>query len=247
MAVAIALGTPTPTRSPARAGPSSKSSDRSDTPGSGGSASITSWFRGVRRLLSAWLPKFYTDTYGLSLHTAALLTAVFIFPASLLRPLGGWLSDRHGPRSVTYAVFVVMALTLAILCLPNGNYLGLSYDPGPGIFTAACSSWSPSRWGLARGRFSSTCRTIIPTTSGPWVVWSERGALGGFVLPPIFGWLGRASGVPRLAFGSILALTVVSLVWLHLAVLAVQATEKEKREVALGEVVATPLRLEFPE
>ena len=37
---------------------------------------------------------------------AALLTALFIFPASLLRPLGGYLSDRFGPRTVTYAIFV---------------------------------------------------------------------------------------------------------------------------------------------
>ena len=41
--------------------------------------------------LSAWLPKFYIDTYGVSLSTAALLAATFILPASLLRPLGGYL------------------------------------------------------------------------------------------------------------------------------------------------------------
>ncbi len=57
--------------------------------------------------LSGLLPKFYVDNYGLSLHDAALLTALFIFPASLLRPLGGYLSDRYGPRVVTYAAFIV--------------------------------------------------------------------------------------------------------------------------------------------
>ncbi|MBM4361458.1 MAG: MFS transporter, partial [Deltaproteobacteria bacterium] len=42
--------------------------------------------------LSVWLPKYYVDVYGLSLRSAALLAALFIFPASLLRPLGGYLS-----------------------------------------------------------------------------------------------------------------------------------------------------------
>ena len=73
--------------------------------------------------LSAWLPKFYIDTYGVSLPTAALLAATFILPASLLRPLGGYLSDRWGPRGVTYAVFIVMTVALIILSLPSGTFV----------------------------------------------------------------------------------------------------------------------------
>src|SRR5262249_41075685 len=44
------------------------------------------------------------------------------------------------------------------------------------------------------------------------------GALGGFVLPPAFGWLGRSTGVPQLAFVALLVLTLWSLSWLHLTV-----------------------------
>jgi NNP family nitrate/nitrite transporter-like MFS transporter len=47
--------------------------------------------------LSAWLPKYYVDNFGVELQVAALLTATFIFPASLLRPVGGWFSDRTAP------------------------------------------------------------------------------------------------------------------------------------------------------
>jgi len=65
--------------------------------------------------LSGWLPKFYVDTYGVSVPTAALLTATFIFPASLLRPIGGYFADRFGPRAVTYTVFIVMAVILVLL------------------------------------------------------------------------------------------------------------------------------------
>ena len=40
------------------------------------------------------------------------------------------------------------------------------------------------------------------------------GALGGFILPKLFGWLGRASGFPQAAFLALLAITIISLVWL---------------------------------
>src|SRR5436190_4280151 len=89
--------------------------------------------------LSGWLPKFYIDTYGVSLHTAALFTATFIFPASLLRPLGGWLSDKYGARVVTYTVFAGMTAVLAVLAIPNGQYLGMAYKPSAWMFAAMMS------------------------------------------------------------------------------------------------------------
>jgi NNP family nitrate/nitrite transporter-like MFS transporter len=49
------------------------------------------------------------------------------------------------------------------------------------------------------------------------------GALGGFFLPKAFGWLGRETGFPQAAFLALLALTVASLAWLHLAVRALAA------------------------
>ncbi|MDN5558954.1 MAG: MFS transporter, partial [Ruaniaceae bacterium] len=70
--------------------------------------------------LSAWLPKYYVDNFDVDLTTAGLLTATFIFPASLLRPVGGWLSDRWGARLVMYVTFGMMLLTSGILMMPNG-------------------------------------------------------------------------------------------------------------------------------
>ena len=71
--------------------------------------------------LSAWLPKYYVDVYGLPLAQAALLTALFIFPASLLRPFGGMLSDRFGARKVMYATFITMLIASGILMMPYGR------------------------------------------------------------------------------------------------------------------------------
>ena len=71
--------------------------------------------------LAAWLPKYYVDNFGVTLSTAALLTATYIFPASLLRPLGGWFSDKIGARKVMYWTFAVMIASTFLLMMPNGH------------------------------------------------------------------------------------------------------------------------------
>jgi NNP family nitrate/nitrite transporter-like MFS transporter len=82
--------------------------------------------------LSAWLPKYYVDNFDISLAKAALLTALFIFPASLLRPVGGWVSDRVGARRVMYWTFGIMLATTFLLMMPNGHItveVSESFDP----------------------------------------------------------------------------------------------------------------------
>jgi NNP family nitrate/nitrite transporter-like MFS transporter len=164
--------------------------------------------------LSAWLPNYYRNTFGVDLRTAALLTAVYIFPASLLRPLGGWLSDRYGPRVVTYLVFVGMTVCLVPLCLPTevlhlgvGAFTGLIFlvGVGMGIGKASVYKYVPNYFPNDVGAVGGLVGAL--------------GALGGFVLPPVFGMVGRATGSPQAAFVALLALTVGSLAWLHLVVL----------------------------
>lgn len=78
-------------------------------------------FFGAYVALSAWLPTYYMDIFDVPLQTAALLTALYIFPASLLRPVGGGLSDRWGARRVMYWTFAVMLLTTGVLMMPDGH------------------------------------------------------------------------------------------------------------------------------
>jgi NNP family nitrate/nitrite transporter-like MFS transporter len=181
--------------------------------------------------LSAWLPKFYVDSYGVSLSSAALLAATFILPASLLRPVGGYLADRYGPRVVTYAVFIVMTATLFVLSLPSGTFvadlqpgvndapLTFSYRLGLRLFVSLMFVL-----GCAMGIGKASVYKYIPDYFPKDVgavggVVGMLGALGGFFLPPAFGVLGRWSGVPQLAFLPLLGLTAWSLLWLHLVVL----------------------------
>jgi NNP family nitrate/nitrite transporter-like MFS transporter len=165
--------------------------------------------------LSAWLPNYYVNTYQVSLPTASLLTALFIFPASLLRPLGGWLSDRYGPRLVTYVVFASMTLATIPLCLPRGilaldvtsfAVLTLVVAIGMGIGKASVYKYIPNYYPQDVGAVGGLVGLL--------------GALGGFVLPKAFGWLGRETGFPQAAFLALLALTLASLAWLQVAIRA---------------------------
>ena len=175
--------------------------------------------------LSGWLPKFYTDTFGCSLHTAALYTATFIFPASLLRPLGGWLSDKYGPRVVTYSVFCVMTVALLALSIPAGVRTPFSAS----IF-AALVFIVGSCMGIGKASVYKYIPDYFPRDVGAvGGLVGLLGALGGFLLPPVFGALGRATGVPQMAFSSLLLLTGGSLLWLHLTVRGIRAKEASAR------------------
>jgi MFS transporter, NNP family, nitrate/nitrite transporter len=160
--------------------------------------------------LSAWLPKFYIDAYKLSLPTAALISATFILPASLLRPLGGYMADQWGPRGVTYAVFIVMTATLCLLSIPYHlniwTFASLMFILGCGM-------------GIGKASVFKYIPDYFPNDVGAvGGVVAMLGALGGFFLPPAFGALGRWTGVPQMAFVALLLLTVWCLLWLHVAV-----------------------------
>jgi NNP family nitrate/nitrite transporter-like MFS transporter len=66
------------------------------------------------------------------------------------------------------------------------------------------------------------------------------GALGGFVLPPAFGVLGRWSGSPQVAFVALLVLTLVSLGWLHGVVSRIKAAERSRVLPQAEELLASP-------
>ena len=173
--------------------------------------------------LSAWLPTFYVDVYGLPLSTAALLSATFILPASLLRPLGGHLSDRLGPRGVTYAVFIVMGVTLGLLSLPARLNITLFASL---MFVLGCAM------GIGKASVFKYIPDYFPQdVAAVGGVVAMLGALGGFFLPPAFGNLARSSGNPQVAFSVLLGLTLVSLMWLHVAVTSLSRSESRLRHV----------------
>jgi NNP family nitrate/nitrite transporter-like MFS transporter len=175
--------------------------------------------------LSAWLPKYYVDNFDVSLTTAALLTATFIFPASLLRPLGGWFSDRFGARRAMYATFTVILATSGILMMPNGHLVinhadgtsttHLAYTLGIWpfavlVFLLGCAM------GIGKAAVYKHIPEYFPGNVGAvGGLVGMLGGLGGFLLPPLFAYTKAWSGFPSSTFFVLFLLTLVSFAWMH--------------------------------
>jgi NNP family nitrate/nitrite transporter-like MFS transporter len=183
--------------------------------------------------LSVWLPKYYVDVFKMPLQQAALLTALFIFPASLLRPLGGWMSDKFGARRIMYWVFGSMLVALLGLSAPNGHIVlyvpekiaaggqmeTMRFVMGPWLFTflvfiVGCGM------GIGKAAVYKYIPEYFPKDVGAvGGLVGLLGALGGFFLPPLFAYAMQATGIPQTTFVILFLVTAVSLLWLHVVVL----------------------------
>lgn len=179
--------------------------------------------------LSSVLPTYYVTNFDVSLATAGFLTAVFIFPASLLRPLGGWLADRWGARRVMYLSFGLMLLTSGILMMPDGYIVithpdgstteHLRYAMGVVPFTILLFLLG-SAMGIGKAGVYKHIPEYFPGRVGSvGGLVGMLGGLGGFFLPPMFAYAELWSGFPTATFFVMFLLTLVCAVWMHIVVL----------------------------
>src|SRR5690625_7854812 len=63
---------------------------------------------------SVYLPAYLKTGYDLSPGDAAMRMAGFVVVAVILRPVGGWLSDKYGAIAVLGTSFVVVAAGAAL-------------------------------------------------------------------------------------------------------------------------------------
>ncbi len=178
--------------------------------------------------LASWMPKYYVSVYKLNLHDAALLTALFIFPASLLRPFGGHLSDKMGARRLMYASFGTMLVALLLLAAPfghivletqNGLKRVLPYSLGVLPFTALLFIVGCSM-GIGKAAVYKHIPEYFPRDVGAvGGLVGTLGALGGFILPPLFVSVRGWTGIPQSTFIVLFILTLIASLWMHLTIL----------------------------
>ncbi|MHB9115373.1 MAG: MFS transporter [Thermoleophilia bacterium] len=182
--------------------------------------------------LAAWLPRYYVDVFDMDLSRAALLTALFIFPASLLRPVGGYLSDRYGARRIMYASFGTMLVATLVLSMPQGHiviYVPESVDPSGvrEVLHFTMSVWLFTGLvflvGIAMGVGKAAVYKYIPDyfprdVGAVGGLVGALGALGGFFLPPMFAYGERLTRMPQATFMILFLITLASAVWMHLTV-----------------------------
>lgn len=185
--------------------------------------------------LAAWMPRYYVDVYGVSLAEAGLLTALFIFPASLLRPVGGYFSDRFGARKVMYVSFGTLLFATLILAAPPGHIvLNVAKDVDPSGFRDVLH-FNMTLWpftvflvlvGAAMGIGKAAVYKYIPDyfpndVGAVGGLVGMLGALGGFFLPPLFAYAERLTGMPQSTFFILFLLSLATAVWMHLTVMGV--------------------------
>lgn len=91
--------------------------------------------------LAQWLVPYYVNVYTMSVASAGLMAAIFSLPAGVIRALGGWVSDKWGPRAVLYLIFGASVIFMVLLFPPpygnpdtrTGRYGGASWHGYGGL------------------------------------------------------------------------------------------------------------------
>ena len=182
--------------------------------------------------LALWLPRYYVGVYGLDIVTAGMLGAAYSIPGSLFRILGGTLSDKLGARRVMYWTFWGSVVCTFLLSYPATKYV-VTGARGPIEFEIAIGFVPFTLLTMALGFFMSLGKAAVykhipvyyPGRVGSvGGVVGLIGGLGGFVLPMAFGALNDLIGVWTSCFMLLFVISVVSLVWMHLAIRSMDQT-----------------------
>ena len=130
---------------------------------------------------SVYLPAYLKTEYGLTPADAANRMAGFVLVAVLMRPMGGWLSDRFGPVPVLAAGYGVVVLGAAVA----------SGHPPVDTLGAAAFLGMAAALGCGSGAtFALVARVTEPAkVGGVTGLVGAAGGLGGFVPPLLMGYL----------------------------------------------------------
>lgn len=134
--------------------------------------------------LSGYLPIFFVDRFELTKVTAGGFAALCAVAGSLLRPIGGALSDRMGGTRVLATVLLVAACLAAVLATL----------PGLGT-TVALLFATLGLLGMGNGAVFQLVGKRVPERVGAMTgLVGAAGGLGGFMLPFAFGSLASSTG-----------------------------------------------------
>ena len=148
-------------------------------------------FGGGFTALTAWFPTYWSIFHEMSLITAGIIAAIFTIYGSLIRVLGGKLSDRFGGENMAILSFIIMAIGALVLTMSTTTYAAFSgmmvLGTGMGVANAAIFELVPK---------------YIPNAVGGASGWI--GGIGGtgtlFIIPvlgiftDIYGHIGYARG-----------------------------------------------------
>lgn len=181
--------------------------------------------------LTAWLPIYWTSYHNVSPVAAGCLTALFSILTSIIRIVGGVMSDKlyeGGENTAILALFILMVGAIVMmtshefeLALPGEILMAF----GMGICNAAVFKMVPQ---------------MVPQAVGGAAGWvGGLGAFGGFAIPPMMAFAVRDLGRPGYTIGFIvfvfLSLFSLSMAWI------LKYTREPQPQVAAAAVVPCPV------
>jgi len=130
---------------------------------------------------SVYLPAYLKTAHGLTAADAANRMAGFVVVAVIMRPVGGWLSDKIGAIKVLAGGFVVVAVCAAI---------SAGTPPLNGVGTAAFLAMAAALGSGSGATFALIAKVTEPSrVGGVTGLVGAAGGLGGFVPPLIMGYV----------------------------------------------------------
>ena len=154
---------------------------------------------------SVYLPTFLANAYDLAAADAAARTAGFVVLAVVMRPIGGMLSDRLGPVTVSVWCFAAVTLLAAVVAFQPGlvpvgtiAFLGLA-----------------AALGASSGATFALVAKVAPADKVGAVtgVVGAAGGLGGFVPPLIMGAVYQFEGDYGIGFALLAATGLATLLF----------------------------------
>ncbi len=151
---------------------------------------------------TTWLPSFWSKMYDAPLRDAGLLAAAFSLLGAVVRVVGGVASDRLSIRYALVGNFLLMAAGTLVLATSGSFAVSLAATLAVG-----------AGMGLQNAIVFKLVPTYIPSAVGGASGWiGGLGALGGFVIPPLMGYVtGLLTGPEAYARGFLPFVALVAL------------------------------------
>lgn len=164
----------------------------------------------------AYLPTFLKDLFHLSATDAGMKTAGFVVTATLIRPVGGYISDRIGSRKVLVVVFAGIIITSLAMAATLQQFTGFSIS----CLVAA------ALLGVGNGAvFKMVPEVSSGNTGAVTGIVGAAGGVGGFFPPIVLGIIKDLSGAYTLGFILLMLFACVCL-WMNLAMKRMTAVKQ---------------------